>query len=105
MPIHEYECECGNKMEFLFLAGEKVTSRKKCDDCGKMAKKAVSTGAFHLMGDGWTAGLEENKSWEERKRRREQRLPRASDEDIAGVRRDLASRAPAVVDGYTERNE
>jgi putative FmdB family regulatory protein len=105
MPIFEYVCKCGNRMEVIFLAREKITNKKKCDDCGCMAEKVISAGAFHLYGDGWTAGLEENKSWEERRARREQRLPGASDEDIRDVRRMMSGRAPAVQDGYTEHNE
>ena len=110
MTIHEYACpRCGNVMEKFFMPRETQWRTMRCDnencDRKKRAMRITSGGAFHLYGDGWTGGREENKSWEERKTRRRQRLPRASDEDIAEVRANLSGRAPAVEDGYTEHNE
>lgn len=53
MPVYEYKCShCGNEFDKYvkhFIKG-KV---RKCPECGKFAKKVISTSSFVLKGGGW----------------------------------------------------
>lgn len=50
MPIHEFECECGNTKEELVPMG---TTSIKCEKCGKDMDKVISKSSFILKGSGW----------------------------------------------------
>ena len=52
MPIYEYECRsCGETTELIH--GASVNRRPRCEDCGAVMKKLISTSAFILKGSGW----------------------------------------------------
>jgi len=50
MPIYEYECRCGEKIE-VFHKPNRIPKRQRCK-CGMMAKRILSGhGAVHTDGD------------------------------------------------------
>lgn len=62
MPIYEFECKCGKKLEKLVSKPIKTT---KCPFCGGRMHRIVSASNFQLKGRGWAKdsyGLKENKS-------------------------------------------
>lgn len=68
MPIHEYECEvCGNRLERLYLAGEKVLEEitDYCDLGGTVQtfKKTISQSNFKLKGFGWAFDGYNDRPW------------------------------------------
>lgn len=48
-PLYEYECPCGIVTEKL----EKMSTEKIVCQCGKIARRRVSSGSFHLKGSGF----------------------------------------------------
>jgi putative FmdB family regulatory protein len=62
MPLYDIICACGNIKE-IFLKLNEI--EPVCDKCGLQMKKAMSTPAFILVGNGWAAdryGLKKSKS-------------------------------------------
>ncbi len=45
MPLYEYKCECGNKIE-LSSPISKIVDAVKCPKCNKPAKRIFSTFSF-----------------------------------------------------------
>jgi putative FmdB family regulatory protein len=52
MPVYEFECSCGAISEELVKMGTRFVA---CPQCGKKAKKIISTCSFELKGGGWYA--------------------------------------------------
>jgi putative FmdB family regulatory protein len=52
MPVYEFECPEGTVTERLVKMG---TPSIKCPDCGRKAKKIISSCSFELKGGGWYA--------------------------------------------------
>lgn len=53
MPIYVYKCEkCHNAVEVIQKVNEQV--QPACLVCGDAMEKQVTSGAFCLMGYGWT---------------------------------------------------
>jgi putative FmdB family regulatory protein len=52
MPIYEYQCE---KCEDVSEAIQKFSDEPltECKECGGKLKKMISSGSFHLKGQGW----------------------------------------------------
>ena len=50
MPLYDVVCSCGNTKEIFLKLKEK---EPVCDKCGLRMKKAMSTPAFVLSGNGW----------------------------------------------------
>jgi len=50
MPIYEFECKCGEKLEKLVSKPIKTT---KCLFCGGRMHRIVSASNFQLKGTGW----------------------------------------------------
>lgn len=50
MPLYEFSCACGERIEKLFVKPVKTT---KCPKCGKRMERIISAPNFHLKGTGW----------------------------------------------------
>ena len=51
MPIYEYTCpSCGGKVEALKHIGDEAP---RCEHCGKLLEKVISSSSFILKGQGW----------------------------------------------------
>ena len=46
--IGNYKCECGNKIEFNKKYGKDFPKTKKCNKCGKRAKRDISDYNFSV---------------------------------------------------------
>jgi putative FmdB family regulatory protein len=61
MPLYDLFCDCGNTKEAILKLNEQ---EPVCDKCGLQMKKAMSTPAFILVGNGWAIdnyGLKQSK--------------------------------------------
>ena len=60
MPIYEYECRCGQKIE-VFHKPNRIPKRQRCK-CGMTAKRVLSAnGAVHTDGDiKWMGSAKQN---------------------------------------------
>lgn len=54
MPLYLMECKCGNKFEILTAYTNKEPPiKRKCPECGKMAKRIFGNVAVHFKGTGF----------------------------------------------------
>ena len=52
MPVYEFECPKGTVTERFVKMG---TQSIKCPECGRKARKIISSCSFELKGGGWYA--------------------------------------------------
>jgi len=61
MPIYEFECKCGARLEKLL---KKLIKTTKCPSCNRRMTRVISPSNFQLKGHHWAKdsyGLKEDK--------------------------------------------
>lgn len=56
MPVYDFICECGNKVEVIIKlsAYDKKKKNVACDKCGNTMKRAYTTSpSLEFLGTGW----------------------------------------------------